>query len=144
MAVNFRSWLDPFIILMALPGARAGMLWMLYLTGTTLSVPALMGAIMGIGAVDDGLGWLGRQRFTGHYHSIDELPRDRFVVRLKRLLLADLTPAGTHLVADNSERTLQLCLGRAVYIPLAVDAAIPRMPADWAQAARMLSPMSWA
>jgi multidrug efflux pump subunit AcrB len=49
MAVNFQSWLDPFIILMALPGAMAGMLWMLYLTHTTLSVPALMGAIMGIG-----------------------------------------------------------------------------------------------
>jgi len=49
MAINFQSWLDPFIILMALPGALAGMLWMLYLTGTTLSVPALMGAIMGIG-----------------------------------------------------------------------------------------------
>ena len=49
MAINFQSWLDPFIILTALPGAMAGMLWMLYLTGTTLSVPALMGAIMGIG-----------------------------------------------------------------------------------------------
>ena len=49
MAINFQSWLDPFIILMALPGAMAGMLWMLYLTQTTLSVPALMGAIMGIG-----------------------------------------------------------------------------------------------
>src|SRR5207244_10011653 len=45
----FQSWLDPFIILTALPGAMAGMLWMLYVTGTTLSVPALMGAIMGIG-----------------------------------------------------------------------------------------------
>jgi multidrug efflux pump subunit AcrB len=49
MAVNFQSWLDPFIILTALPGAMAGMLWMLYLTGTTLNIPALMGAIMGIG-----------------------------------------------------------------------------------------------
>jgi multidrug efflux pump subunit AcrB len=49
MAVNFQSWLDPFIILTALPGAMAGMLWMLYVTGTTLSVPALMGAIMRIG-----------------------------------------------------------------------------------------------
>jgi multidrug efflux pump subunit AcrB len=49
MAVNFQSWLDPFIILTALPGALAGMLWMLYLTRTALSVPALMGAIMGIG-----------------------------------------------------------------------------------------------
>ncbi len=49
MAVNFQSWVDPFIILMALPGAMAGMLWMLYVTRTNLSVPALMGAIMGIG-----------------------------------------------------------------------------------------------
>jgi multidrug efflux pump subunit AcrB len=49
MTINFQSWLDPFIILMALPGAMAGMLWMLYLTRTTLSVPTLMGAIMGIG-----------------------------------------------------------------------------------------------
>src|SRR6185436_9567329 len=49
MAVNFQSWLDPFIILTALPGAMAGMLWMLFVTGTTLSVPSLVGAIMSIG-----------------------------------------------------------------------------------------------
>src|SRR5262249_52481622 len=49
MVVNFQSWLDPFIILTALPGALAGILWMLYATQTTLSVPALMGAIMCIG-----------------------------------------------------------------------------------------------
>ena len=49
MAVNFQSWLDPFIILTALPGAMAGILWMLFATGTTLSVPSLMGAIMCIG-----------------------------------------------------------------------------------------------
>jgi multidrug efflux pump subunit AcrB len=49
MVVNFQSWLDPFIILTALPGALAGIGWMLYLTGTTVSVPALMGAIMCIG-----------------------------------------------------------------------------------------------
>ncbi len=42
MAVNFQSWVDPFIILTALPTAIAGMLWMLYLTGTTLNVPSLM------------------------------------------------------------------------------------------------------
>ena len=46
MAVNFQSWLDPFIILTALPGAMAGILWMLFVTGTTLSVPSLMGSIM--------------------------------------------------------------------------------------------------
>lgn len=49
MVVNFQSWLDPFIILMALPGALAGILWMLFVTQTTLNVPSLMGAIMCIG-----------------------------------------------------------------------------------------------
>jgi multidrug efflux pump subunit AcrB len=49
MVVNFQSWLDPFIILTALPGALAGILWMLFVTQTTVSVPALMGAIMCIG-----------------------------------------------------------------------------------------------
>ena len=49
MAVNFQSWLDPLIILMALPVAFAGILWMLFLTGTTFNVPSLMGSIMTIG-----------------------------------------------------------------------------------------------
>jgi len=49
MAVNFQSWLDPFIILMALPGAMAGIVWILFMTQTTFSVPSLMGSIMCIG-----------------------------------------------------------------------------------------------
>ena len=49
IVVNFQSWLDPFIIVMALPAALAGIVWMLFLTGTTLSVPALTGAIMCMG-----------------------------------------------------------------------------------------------
>ena len=49
MVVNFQSWVDPFIILMALPGAISGILWMLFATQTTLNVPSLMGAIMCIG-----------------------------------------------------------------------------------------------
>ena len=49
MAVNFQSWLDPFIILTALPGAMAGIIWMLFVTRTTFSVPSLMGSIMSIG-----------------------------------------------------------------------------------------------
>jgi multidrug efflux pump subunit AcrB len=49
MVVNFQSWLDPFVILMALPGALAGIAWMLFVTQTTLSVPALMGSLMCIG-----------------------------------------------------------------------------------------------
>ncbi|MBV9748193.1 MAG: efflux RND transporter permease subunit [Acetobacteraceae bacterium] len=49
IVVNFQSWLDPFVIVMALPGALAGIVWILFLTGTTLSVPALTGAIMCMG-----------------------------------------------------------------------------------------------
>ena len=49
MVVNFQSWLDPFIIITALPAALAGIVWMLFFTGTTVSVPALTGAIMAMG-----------------------------------------------------------------------------------------------
>ena len=49
MVVNFQSWLDPFIIITALPGALSGILWILFVTQTTFSVPSLMGAIMCIG-----------------------------------------------------------------------------------------------
>ena len=49
LVVNFQSWLDPFIIIMALPGALAGVVWGLYLSLTNLSVPALLGTIMSIG-----------------------------------------------------------------------------------------------
>ncbi|MCW3051302.1 MAG: acriflavin resistance protein, partial [Chthonomonadales bacterium] len=49
MVVNFQSWLDPFIIITALPGAISGILWILFVTQTTFSVPSLMGAIMCIG-----------------------------------------------------------------------------------------------
>jgi len=49
IVVNFQSWLDPFIMISALPAALAGIAWMLFVTHTTLSVPALMGAIMCMG-----------------------------------------------------------------------------------------------
>ena len=49
LVVNFQSWLDPFIIITALPGALAGVVWGLFLSQTSLSVPALMGAIMSMG-----------------------------------------------------------------------------------------------
>lgn len=49
LVVNFQSWLDPFIIITALPGALAGVIWALFISQTTLSVPALMGAIMSLG-----------------------------------------------------------------------------------------------
>jgi multidrug efflux pump subunit AcrB len=49
IVVNFQSWLDPFVIITALPAALVGIIWMLFVTGTTLSVPALTGAIMCMG-----------------------------------------------------------------------------------------------
>ncbi len=49
IVINFQSWLDPFIILMALPAALAGIVWFLFITQTTISVPALTGAIMCMG-----------------------------------------------------------------------------------------------
>ncbi|HEY0595191.1 efflux RND transporter permease subunit [Sphingopyxis sp.] len=49
IVVNFQSWVDPFVIITALPAALAGIVWMLFVTGTTLSVPALTGAIMCMG-----------------------------------------------------------------------------------------------
>ncbi|MFI4869004.1 MAG: efflux RND transporter permease subunit [Steroidobacterales bacterium] len=49
LVINFQSWLDPLIVLMAVPFALGGVMWILYLTGTHLSVPALMGTLMCIG-----------------------------------------------------------------------------------------------
>jgi multidrug efflux pump subunit AcrB len=49
MVVNFQSWVDPFIIITALPGAIVGIVWMLFVTQTTFNVPSLMGAVMSIG-----------------------------------------------------------------------------------------------
>jgi multidrug efflux pump subunit AcrB len=49
LVVNFQSWRDPLVILMALPGALAGIVWTLFITGINLSVPALIGSIMSVG-----------------------------------------------------------------------------------------------
>ncbi|HJU28116.1 MAG TPA: efflux RND transporter permease subunit, partial [Candidatus Binataceae bacterium] len=49
MVANFQSWLEPLVIMMAVPGALAGVLWMLLLTGSTINVESLMGAIMAVG-----------------------------------------------------------------------------------------------
>ena len=70
IVVNFQSWLDPFVILMALPGALAGIIWMLFLTSTTLSVPALIGAIMCVGVATANsilvVSFANEQRAHGH------------------------------------------------------------------------------
>jgi multidrug efflux pump subunit AcrB len=49
IVVNFQSWLDPFLIIAALPAALCGIVWMLFVTGTHISVPALTGSIMTMG-----------------------------------------------------------------------------------------------
>ena len=49
LVVDFQSWRDPFIVVCALPAALAGIAWILFVTGTTLSVPALTGAMMAMG-----------------------------------------------------------------------------------------------
>ena len=62
IVVNFQSWLDPFVIVTALPAALAGIVWMLFGTGTTLSVPALTGAIMCMGLRPQTAFWLSASR----------------------------------------------------------------------------------
>jgi multidrug efflux pump subunit AcrB len=72
IVVNFQSWLDPFIIITALPGALAGIVWMLFLTGTTVSIPALTGAIMCMGIATANsvlLVSFGRERLEQGYDS---------------------------------------------------------------------------
>src|SRR5258707_12727510 len=59
IVVNFQSWLDPFIILMALPAALAGIVWFLFMTGTTISVPALTGSSMCLGVATANSIWVG-------------------------------------------------------------------------------------
>jgi multidrug efflux pump subunit AcrB len=49
MVILFQSWLDPFIVMVAVPGALCGILWMLFLTGTSINVESFMGAIMAVG-----------------------------------------------------------------------------------------------
>ena len=49
MVVNYQTWGDPFVVILALPATFCGIVTMLYITGTTLSVPSLMGAIMAVG-----------------------------------------------------------------------------------------------
>ena len=69
IVVNFQSWLDPLIIMMALPSALAGIVWMLFVSQTTLSVPSLMGAIMSIGVATSNsilmITFANEQRFEG-------------------------------------------------------------------------------
>ncbi|HVY92244.1 MAG TPA: efflux RND transporter permease subunit [Bryobacteraceae bacterium] len=92
MVVNFQSWLDPFIILTALPGAFAGILWMLYTTQTTISVPSLMGAIMAVGVATANsilvVTFANDERFEGKDHI--EAALSAGVTRIRPVLMTAL------------------------------------------------------
>ena len=80
IVVNFQSWLDPFVIVMALPTALAGIVWMLFATGTTLSVPALTGAIMCMGVATANsilVISFARERLAAGADAVDGGPRGR-------------------------------------------------------------------
>ena len=79
IVVNFQSWLDPFIIITALPAALAGIVLFLFFTGTTLSVPALMGAIMcmGVATANSILVVSFATRAAGGARRCDRAPRSR-------------------------------------------------------------------
>jgi len=73
IVVNFQSWLDPFVIITALPGAIAGIIWTLFTTGTTLSVPALTGAIMCMGVATANsilVVSFAREKLTEHHDAV--------------------------------------------------------------------------
>jgi CzcA family heavy metal efflux pump len=92
MATNFQSWLDPFIIMMAVPGALAGVLWMLVATHTTLNVESLMGTIMAVGVgVANGnllITFADDQRALGK--SAREAAIEAAVVRMRPVLMTAL------------------------------------------------------
>jgi multidrug efflux pump subunit AcrB len=125
MVVNFQSWLDPFIILTALPGALAGILWMLFLTGTTVSVPALMGAIMCIGVATSNsillITFANDQRHEGHEAHSAALTagatRLRPVVMTALAMIVGMLPMSLGL-GEGGEQNAPL--GRAVIGGLAV------------------------
>jgi multidrug efflux pump subunit AcrB len=92
MVVNFQSWLDPFIILTALPGAFAGILWMLYATQTTINVPSMMGAIMAVGVATANsillVTFANDERFEGKDHI--EAALSAGVTRIRPVLMTAL------------------------------------------------------
>jgi multidrug efflux pump subunit AcrB len=94
MAVNFQSWTDPFIIIMALPGALCGIIWMLFITGTTLNVPSLMGAIMAIGVATANsilvVSFANDERCGGHPKSAHDAALSAGFTRLRPVVMTAL------------------------------------------------------
>jgi len=92
MATNFQSWLDPFIIMMAVPGALAGVLWMLVATHTTLNVESLMGTIMavGVGVANGNLLITFADDLRGEGKSAMEAATEAAIVRMRPVLMTAL------------------------------------------------------
>jgi multidrug efflux pump subunit AcrB len=119
MAANFQSWLEPFIITMAIPGALAGVLWMLVLTGTTINVESLMGAIMAVGvSVANGnllITFANEMREEGHdsIASAIEAGRIRFrpIIMTALAMILGMLPMALALGAGSAQNAP---LGRAV------------------------------
>jgi multidrug efflux pump subunit AcrB len=119
MVVNFQSWIDPFIILCALPGAMAGIIWSLFLTGTTVSVPALMGAIMCVGVATSNsillITFANDQRKEGHDATSAALSagsiRLRPVIMTASAMIIGMLPMSLGLGAGGEQNAP---LGRAV------------------------------
>jgi multidrug efflux pump subunit AcrB len=119
LVINFQSWLDPLIILMASPGALSGIVLMLFLTQTTFSVPALMGAIMSIGVASANsilmVSFAEEQRKEGHTgteaSSLAGFTRFRPVVMTALAMIIGMLPMATGLGEGGSANAP---LGRAV------------------------------
>src|SRR6202789_1768554 len=92
IVVNFQSWLDPFIIITALPAALAGIVLFLFFTHTTLSVPALMGAIMcmGVGTANSILVVSFAKERLGHHGDAVQAAIEAGVTRLRPVLMTAL------------------------------------------------------
>ncbi len=115
IVVNFQSWLDPFIIVTALPGALAGIVWSLFLTHTTLSVPALTGAIMCMGTATANsilVVSFARERLTEHGDAIRAAVEAGFG-RLRPVLMTALAMM-IGMLPMSVSNTQNAPLGRAV------------------------------
>jgi multidrug efflux pump subunit AcrB len=139
IVVNFQSWLDPFIIISALPAALAGIVLLLFFTGTTLSVPALMGAIMCMGVATANsilVVSFARERLTEHGDAIRAATEAGFI-RFRPVLMTALAmiigmvPMALGL-GDGGEQNAPL--GRAVIggLALATVATLVFVPAVFA------------
>jgi multidrug efflux pump subunit AcrB len=115
IVVNFQSWLDPFIIITALPGALTGIVWSLFLTHTTLSVPALTGAIMCMGTATANsilVVAFARDELTAHGDAVRAAVTAGFA-RLRPVLMTALAMI-IGMLPMSMSNTQNAALGRAV------------------------------